>query len=275
MKWTPVKVFALLALLAIAVAACVPIQPESPSGTVPMAPAAADPLDGTGWVLAQVAGADGALVDVPAGVSATMNFSEATAAGSTGCNRYTVGYSVDGDTLTWTSAPAMTMMACVGPGGDVEQAFMAALPNVSTFAVANDTLTLSDADGNALLVFNPAVSTLAGTSWSVTGYNNGNQAVVSLAVDTAISLNFGTDGIVSGQACNNFSGGYTEDGESISIDPLASTMMACDPQEVMDQEALFLLALPQSATWQIDGDSLTLRDAEGAMTVTAVAAPVQ
>jgi heat shock protein HslJ len=36
------------------------------------------------------------------------------------------------------------------------------------------------------------------------------------------------------------------------------------PDEFMAQEAAYLAALPQTATYQIDGDTLWLRDAEGA-----------
>jgi heat shock protein HslJ len=43
-------------------------------------------------------------------------------------------------------------------------------------------------------------------------------------------------------------------------------MMLCsEPEGVMEQEAQYLAALATTATFQIDGNTLTLRDANGAM----------
>ena len=44
---------------------------------------------------------------------------------------------------------------------------------------------------------------------------------------------------------------------------IISTKMA-GPPELMEQEAAYLAALPQTATFTIEGDELWLRDAEGA-----------
>ena len=44
-------------------------------------------------------------------------------------------------------------------------------------------------------------------------YNNGNQAVVTLITGSEISLNFGADGQVSGNAgCNRYTGAYQVQG---------------------------------------------------------------
>ena len=45
------------------------------------------------------------------------------------------------------------------------------------------------------------------------------------------------------------------------------------PDDLMQQEAAYLTALPQSATYSIEGDDLWLRDAEGAALAHYVAAP--
>lgn len=65
------------------------------------------------------------------------------------------------------------------------------------------------------------------------------------------------NGTVSGSAgCNNFSGGYTLDGDAITIGPLASTLAFCDG--VMDQEQLYLTLLQSADTYEVDGDTMTL-----------------
>jgi hypothetical protein len=48
-------------------------------------------------------------------------------------------------------------------------------------------LTLKDQAGAAVARFVAEPQGLAGTSWDVTGYNNGRQAVVSLLAGTAIT----------------------------------------------------------------------------------------
>ncbi len=72
-------------------------------------------------------------------------------------------------------------------------------------------------------------------------------------------------GSLSGNASvNQYSTAYSTTGMEMSIDKqVASTMMA-GPPELMEQEAAYLAALPQTATYTIEGDELWLRDAEGA-----------
>ena len=77
---------------------------------------------------------------------------------------------------------------------------------------------------------------LAGTSWIVTGYNNGKQAVTSVINGTTVTAKFGSDGNVSGSGgCNSYSASYTTNGKkTIKIGPAISTQMACaQPEGVM------------------------------------------
>jgi heat shock protein HslJ len=106
-------------------------------------------------------------------------------------------------------------------------------------------------------------------------YNNGKEAVVGMIADSKVTLNFGADGQVSGNAgCNNYSGGYETSGDQLKVGPLASTMMACDkPAGVMEQEQLYLAALQNAAIYEISGDTLTIRDTGGATQVLATASP--
>ena len=104
----------------------------------------------------------------------------------------------------------------------------------------------------------PAVSAtdLAGTSWSLSTLGG------SFAEpNTVLTLEFGTDGTVSGSdGCNRFSTSYTQDGASLTIDqPAASTMMACD-EAVMTQASAYMAALAATSGF-IGGDTqLVLTD---------------
>jgi heat shock protein HslJ len=72
----------------------------------------------------------------------TATFEGGTVSGSTGCNRFTGPYSVDGDTLE-LGAIASTRMACVPPADAVERELLATLERVEHWR--------ADAEGLVLL----------------------------------------------------------------------------------------------------------------------------
>jgi heat shock protein HslJ len=228
-------------------------------------PAAAPALSGTSWVLESYAGPDAEPVAaVTAGEVGTLVFAaDGSFAGSTGCNRIMGTYTQDGSSLTFASGP-MTLKACEGPVAAQEAAVVAALPLVASFT-QETSLVLQDAEGATLLTYAPGLSTLAGTSWQATGINNGKEAVVGMDGTEQVTLAFGDDGTVSGSGgCNTYSGPYTTSGtDQLTIGTLASTMKACEEQ-VMETEQMFFAALENVATYQLEGNTLTLRDAGGA-----------
>lgn len=67
---------------------------------------------------------------------------------------------------------------------------------------------------------------------------------------------------VSGSGgCNRIAGGYTLDGSQLSFGQMVSTMMMC--ADGAEQERRFLKVLAEVATWEINGNMLTLRDKAG------------
>jgi heat shock protein HslJ len=261
---TPVLLLAPAALAVNLLAACGG-ETDTPQATTGL------PLEATSWGLASFSDDAGELRQVPAGVTVTAQFDDGTVSGTGGCNRYSAGYEVDGSSLT-IGPPAATLIACEEPQGSVEQAFFIALGETASYSTDESSLTLSDGDGEPLLVFDVAEPvSLTGTEWSATGVNNGKEAVVSLAEGTTLTATFADDGTLSGSAgCNRFTGGYTTNGDSIEIGPLASTRKACEP-DVMTQEAAYLAALENATTVTIDGSTLELRDADGALQVSFTA----
>jgi heat shock protein HslJ len=218
-------------------------------------------LTASGWNLSQ-------LMDQPlvSGSSITAQFtSDGKVSGSSGCNRYSGTYKTTGNNIEFSSPLAATMMACEQELMDQESAYLKALGEVKTFKVAGDTLTLSDANSKSLLVYKGQSQDLAGTSWEVTGYNNGKQAVTSVLAGTTLTAEFGKDGSLSGNSgCNTYKGTYTVTGDQIQIGPLATTRMAC-PQEIMDQETQYLAALQSAATYRVEGTGMELRTQDGAL----------
>ena len=62
--------------------------------------------------------------------------------------------------------------------------------------------------------------------------------------------------------CNNFTGGFETEGESLSFGPVAATRRACIGN--MDQELDFLNALGRTERYTLTGDELVLYDTKGA-----------
>ena len=64
--------------------------------------------------------------------------------------------------------------------------------------------------------------------------------------------------------CNSFRGTYAAVGNSLTLGPLASTMMFCGDEEgVMDQESAFLSVLQSAAGSSNEGGELRILDGDG------------
>jgi heat shock protein HslJ len=223
---------------------------------------AANPLDNSSWVLVSLA-------DRPLApeTTITMDLEDGRIHGTDGCNRYNGAYTIRGDRWSVGKEIATTLMACPEPIMEQAQAYMAALAEASRYKLDGEQLTLLDRSGNTLATFRALSQELAGTSWSVTSYNNGKQAVVTVLAGSQLTAEFGADGVLSGSAgCNRYTATYAAQEQSLTIGPVAATRMMCaDPAGVMEQEAHFLKALESVATYRIDGDRLELRTADDAL----------
>jgi heat shock protein HslJ len=217
----------------------------------------ADPpsLQGVPWVLAS-----GLDVEGWEEVAPSATFEDDRVSGSTGCNRFTASYAIDGSGLE-VGQIASTRMACPPPGDAVELAYLAALESVTRWRVENEELALLDADEAEVLRYR--VATPVG-SWLATALLQGN-AFTSLLAGTEITASFAEDGTLSGSAgCNNYRATYETSQGGIEIDQAAATQKACaEPEGIMEQEAAYLAALPTAARYRVAGRSLELLTAEG------------
>ena len=110
-------------------------------------------------------------------------------------------------------------------------------------------------------------ASLTGGTWQATLLNNGKQAVSGVVEGSTITAIFGTDGSLTGNGgCNNYNTTYKTDGNKITIQPAASTMMAC-ADDVMKDEANYFNALTKATTYTISNGELELRDDSGALWV--------
>ena len=106
---------------------------------------------------------------------------------------------------------------------------------------------------------------LTGTTWRLNGYNDGKGGFVSALSGTEITAVFGDDGKVTGSAgCNDYTASYAVEDNAITFGPAATTRKMCsEPEGIMEQESAYLAALESATAFQIEGDELTLSNADG------------
>lgn len=100
---------------------------------------------------------------------------------------------------------------------------------------------------------------LDGTEWALTSLN-GSSPIVGGNFTLVYS-----EGRVSGKSgCNSYFSDYTQDGESLSISVIGSTLMACiEPAGLMDQETEFQSVLTNVDSFSVEGDQLRLETPDG------------
>ncbi|MCL4247170.1 MAG: META domain-containing protein [Anaerolineae bacterium] len=108
-----------------------------------------------------------------------------------------------------------------------------------------------------------------GGAWILTGWGDVNAPTAPLE-GSAVNVNFGAEGISGSSGCNSYSGGFQYNNGVLVVQPLATTLMACE-QPVMDQEGAFLNALQGATGYQINGDMLTLFYDGGVLTFSRAA----
>lgn len=116
-------------------------------------------------------------------------------------------------------------------------------------------------------------SGLTGKTWQLTAITEKQpafQGVVPEADQVRYTITFNSDGTYNATAdCNVVNGAYTTSGSSITIEPGASTLMAC-PEGSLG--GVFADGLIQASTYKVDGDSMTLTLKDGGTMVFATSA---
>ena len=205
-------------------------------------------------------------VQVGPGAVASVEFAAGgKLAGSGGCNRFGGTYEVAGTRLT-VGALHSTQMACAPPVDAAERQFLAALERAEAWEVDGGQLVIAQSGGGEPLRFEAASPEGA---WQATALRTPD-AVTSVLKGTELTADFAADGSLTGSAgCNTYSATYTTDRDKIEIADVSATEKACDgPAGVMEQERQFLTALPQAASYRIEGQVLTLLTPEGTIAAT-------
>lgn len=99
-------------------------------------------------------------------------------------------------------------------------------------------------------------TTLTGSSWILNEVSVNGE--MTAAVDASASINFDADGKLSGSTgCNRFTGTWSQEGDTLTVQPGATTQMACAPA-LQAQENALLAGLPMTNTYTIADNNLTL-----------------
>ena len=224
-------------------------------------------LENTTWKLVSYRDSENRNTQALPDTDVTVAFGEGRVNGNSGVNRFFGQCKVEGTRLEF-SPLGSTMMS--GPPAlmQQEQIFLDRLGKAERYLIVGTQLRLQNSERRVILVLEPRKeAALASGTWKATMVNNGRGGVSSLVIGTEITLQFGEDGQVTGNAgCNTYSGRYETQDSKLAITDVSSTEMAAmEPEGVMEQEAAFLKALEKSAVFRIDGNSLELRSEEGAL----------
>jgi len=264
---TPRTAIALLALAGLTFAACGSDDP----GTSP------DPVDGTtagsgdggsdetvtaatlagmGFASSSVTGYD--LVE---GSEITMNFLDDSVSVDAGCNIMNGGFEIADGAFT-ASQLASSKMACEQPLMDQDILLSEFLASSPAIALDGSTLTLTGEVATITLdEIEPAA--LVGTTWTITGTGT-TEAISSVPTDSAASITIADDGSIAvNTGCNTGAGSVEVTDTSLKFGPIDSTLIGCEP-ELADLEASVLAVLQGEVTYEIEGDTLSLRSGEGA-----------
>jgi heat shock protein HslJ len=170
---------------------------------------------------------------------------------------------------------SVLLSACGGSEGDV---------TTSSFTDDMDATDASDMTSPPIQTTSTegAASTdapeLGDTDWNVTDYKLPSGTITNVW-KTEVTISFSADGTVSGSAgCNDFQGNWSvsgdwnefeegvpdeEDGQELILESLSWTEMACEDEDIMQQESEILDLLQNAGRWVLIRGNFNLRDAEG------------
>jgi len=249
------KILTLFALLALSAAACSSgsSSPDTPIGQ---------------WDVAAIINDSGDLAPPIDGTVVTANITDTEISGSSGRNNYMGAAAIEGSSVSFGPL-AGTLMACADQAVmDQEQSFVLLLQSVDSWEGTSEGVVLKT-DGDTVIQLVAADTSLSGSSWEVVAVNNQSGGVQSVVIDSEPTLTFDEEssGVTGSTGCNDFSGNYSTDGDSIEFGDLAITQMFCE--DTADQEVWMMAALADAATYTVDSQTLELVDETGSRLLTA------
>ena len=198
----------------------------------------------------------------------SAKFADGRISGHSGCNTYRTSFTQDGSTLTFGKDIVTTRMACPSGPSAVEQAYLERLPKVASFARAGIDAHAEGRRRRHAARLRAGAERRATRSPATGRSRPSTPATRSRARSGAdLTATFTPTRVSGNSGCNTFHGAAKIDGTTITIGPLASTMMACTDAALSTQEQQYLQALEAAKTFEVVGDRLSLFRADGGYAV--------
>jgi heat shock protein HslJ len=103
--------------------------------------------------------------------------------------------------------------------------------------------------------------------WELVSYGEASNQITAASIDFNTFIDFGEDGELTGNVgCNSFGGDYEVAGDQITFGSIISTLMACE-EPIMAQESAVLKTFTDTATYDLNGDTLTITSADGSTSI--------
>lgn len=213
---------------------------------------------------------DGAQRDLVEGSRLRLEFAAASLGAQAGCNTLSGGFSMDGDVLV-VGELAQTTMGCERPLMEQDQWLSTFLGSRPRVGLAGDTLTMR-AGATTIVLRDREVADpdreLVGTTWTLDGLVSGSTAAsVPAGVSARVLIDAGGRMSVSA-GCNQGSASVTVAADTLTIDALAMTRIACPPP-ADEVERAVLAVLQGRVAYTVEADALTLSRGEDRLTFRA------
>lgn len=205
---------------------------------------------------------DGADPPLRPNTTVTLSFTNDALSGSAGCNTLYAKASLSNGRLV-VQGMSQTDMGC--PGRQFHDQWMSdLLTDGPAVMLDGDHLTLTSG-GTIVELQDERTSDpdrpLVGTTWTLETLEDGSDAdSASVGADTGVSstLRFGTDGeLAASPGCNRGSARYRFEADTIALDPIVLTRMACDGP-AMNVESDVVQILDGVVSYEIVGSRLRL-----------------
>lgn len=114
-----------------------------------------------------------------------------------------------------------------------------------------------------------AAADIENIDWTLVSYGDpNNPTTIHPQTLSDITAKFSGGQITGSAGCNTYFGTYLSPGNSLTITIDGTTMMLCNPPEVMNQESTFISALEAAQSYQLLGNKLKIAYAGGVLIFT-------
>ncbi|TYP81155.1 META domain-containing protein [Blastococcus xanthinilyticus] len=201
----------------------------------------------------------------------TLALSGATAvSGTAPCNTYRGAVTLDGGDGVRIGDIATTLMSCEPALEAAERDYLDALAQVRTADISDPERLILTADGVRLSFTAIDPRELIVGDWALTGVRTG-AAIQSMVEGAEPIARITADGNLAVETgCNTLRTTWEIDGQAITVEQPAGTLMNCEePAGVMEQERALVAALTTAATVDVTPAALSLLDDAGDIVLTA------